>query len=755
MSSSSVIVPQPASLSPSSFDAVRDGAAPTGLAALVIVARQHGLHLTVSQLIHDNVLSGAEVTAAEIVKSANNSGMTAKLVHLDWDGLSHLKKALPAIVRLKDGSSMVLLRLEGDENNPRVVLRDPNVDDDTLLVIDRLRLEDVWTGDVVLVKRDYEISDETQPFSLGLITALIFRERRIVRDVAIAALILGMMGLAPIMFYRLLSEKVLYYKAFSTFSVLCVAMLVLIAFESAFAFLRQFLVHQLTARLDVKLSTYMFDKVLNLPIDFFERNQVGMVARDMREIFRIRTFLMGQLFGTILDSTTLIFFLPVMFFFSATMTFAVLAFVGLIAVWLVAMLPTYRKRSHAVLAAEGVLGAFMVQTLNGIRTVKSLALDARQKHMWDVYVARVAKARVAEGMAGTIIQAVVRPLERLAVTAPYALGVYLAITTDDPLFVGALFAFLLLAQRVAAPLMQMAQLINQYDEARSAVGIVGNLVNQPAEEGRTGHGVRAPLEGRVEFSGVTFKYKGAVSPALDNLSFEIPVGGTLGVMGKSGSGKTTITRLLQRLHSDYGGLIKIDGIDVREYDVDHLRRNVGVVLQENFLFSGTIRENISAAKPDATFDEIVRAARLAGAEEFIDKLPRGYETYIFEGSPNLSGGQRQRLAIARALLVNPPILILDEATSALDADSEAIVNANIARIGHGRTMIIISHRLSSLVDCDAILVLNRGVIDDIGRHDELLERNEIYSGLWHQQNAHAIAGPKRGRPGYGGPTLVS
>ncbi|CCD91731.1 putative Toxin secretion ABC transporter (ATP-binding and membrane protein); hlyB-like protein [Bradyrhizobium sp. ORS 375] len=748
------MVPQPAPLSPS-FDAAQDGAAPTGLAALVIVARQHGLHLTVSQLIHDNVLSGAEVSTAEIVKSANNSGMTAKVVKLDWDGLSHLKRALPAIVRLKDGSSMVLLRLEGDENNPRVVLRDPNVDDDTLLVIDRLRLEDVWTGDVVLVKRDYEISDETQPFSLGLITALIFRERRIVRDVAVAALVLGLMGLAPIMFYRLLSEKVLYYKAFSTFSVLCVAMLVLIAFESAFAFLRQFLVHQLTARLDVKLSTYMFEKVLNLPIDFFERNQVGMVARDMREIFRIRTFLMGQLFGTILDSTTLIFFLPVMFFFSPIMTFAVLAFVALIAVWLLAMLPVYRKRSNAVLSAEGVLGAFMVQTLNGIRTVKSLALDARQKHMWDVYVARVAKARVAEGMAGTIIQAVVRPLERLAVTAPYALGVYLAITTDDPLFVGALFAFLLLSQRVAAPLMQMAQLINQYDEARSAVGIVGQLVNQPAEEGRTGHGVRAPLKGHIEFSGVTFKYKGAVSPALNDLSFEIPVGGTLGVMGKSGSGKTTITRLLQRLHSDYGGLIKIDGVDVREYDVDHLRRNVGVVLQENFLFSGTIRENISAAKPDATFDEIVRAARLAGAEEFIDKLPRGYETYIYEGSPNLSGGQRQRLAIARALLVNPPILILDEATSALDADSEAIVNANIARIGHGRTMIIISHRLSSLVDCDAILVLNRGVIDDIGRHDELLDRNEIYSSLWHQQNSHAIAAPRRGRPGYGGPTLVS
>jgi len=216
-------------------------------------------------------------------------------------------------------------------------------------------------------------------------------------------------------------------------------------------------------------------------------------------------------------------------------------------------------------------------------------------------------------------------------------------------------------------------------------------------------------------------------------------GMTLGIMGRSGSGKTTVTRLLQRLHSNYEGLVKIDGIDVREYDVDHLRRSLGVVLQENFLFSGTIRENITAGKIDATFDEIVRAARMAGAEEFIERLPRGYETYIYEGSPNLSGGQRQRLAIARALIVDPRILILDEATSALDADSEAIVNANIARIAQGRTLIIISHRLSSLVSADAILVLERGGVQDIGRHEELLTRCDIYSNLWHQQTSHVTA----------------
>jgi ATP-binding cassette subfamily B protein len=280
-------------------------------------------------------------------------------------------------------------------------------------------------------------------------------------------------------------------------------------------------------------------------------------------------------------------------------------------------------------------------------------------------------------------------------------------------------------------------------------------MSQPQEEGRAGHGVRTPLQGNVEFARVKFKYQGTNSYALDGVNFEVTTGCTLGIVGRSGSGKTTVTRLLQRLHSDYEGLIKIDGVDVREYDVAHLRRNLGVVLQENFLFSGSIRDNITAAKTHATFDEMVRAARLAGAEEFIDRLPRGYETYIYEGSPNLSGGQRQRLAIARALILDPRILILDEATSALDPDSEAIVNDNIRRIAQGRTVIVISHRLSSLVKSDAILVLERGKFEDIGTHEELLERCEIYRGLWLQQNRHLSNVQTTARPITRGPTRVS
>jgi len=719
-----------------------------------MIGRRHGLNLTVNQLVQDNSLPNEIVSAKELARCAVKAGLKAKIVKLRWRDLAHMKKALPAIVMLKSGAAMVIVGFGGSAETPLVTLQDPNVEEGLHVNIDQVRFEEAWSGEVVMVRRNYDIVDDEKPFSLALIATLVLRERRLVRDVVISAMALSLFALAPIMFWRLLSDKVIYYSAMNTFTVLCLAMVVIVIFETIFSYLRQYLILIISTRVDTRMSEYMFDRVLHLPIDFFERTQVGIIGHDMNEIYKIRTFLTGQLFGTVLDCLTLFVFLPVMFVFSPLLTFLVLAFCALIVVWLLVMLPALRKATGAVIAAESQRGAFLYQTLAGMRTVKSLALETRQTVGWDVHVATIAKANLRLGFVSSAISAGVRPLERMAVSGSYAVGVYLAVTTKDPVYIGALFAFLMLSQRVAGPLMQMAQLVHQFDEARAAVGVVANLVNQPREEGASEHGVRTPLKGLVEFQNLRFKYQGSTNYALDGVSFDVPIGATLGIVGRSGSGKTTVTRLLQRLHAEYEGLIKIDGVDVREYDVAHLRRSLGVVLQENFLFSGTIRENITAAKPHATFDEMVRAARLAGAEEFIDRLPRGYETYIYEGSPNLSGGQRQRLAIARALIVDPRILILDEATSALDPDSEAIVNENIRRIAQGRTVIVISHRLSSLVNSDAILVLERGKVADMGKHYELLERCEIYHGLWSQQNRH-IAAASRPAVASRGPTRVS
>ena len=706
------------------------------LGALVIAARHRGIHLSQAQLRRDHRIGADGPAPEELLRLAQVSGLRALATRLDFDDLMRLGRALPAVLLLKNGNAMVVRRAEAKAQPPHVVLEDPAANEDALLTLDSQRLALAWSGETILIKRDYRLRDEDQPFGLRLIAAQLFRDRRVVRDIGVAAIMLSLLALGPIMFWRLLIDRVVYLHSLDTLAVLCVTMLVLIVFETAFGYMRRFLVLHITARVDAQLSTYMFNKVLNLPLDFFERSSTGMITRDMNEIFKIRGFLTGQVFGTVLDSFVLLVFLPIMFFFSAILTGVVLGFCGLICLWIVWMLPVLRRKGAAAFRAEGIKNAFLVENLQGIRTVKSLALDARQRHEWDIRVATLARLRLDEGRTANVIQTVVTPLERLMVNGSFALAVYLAITTNDQVYVGALVAFMMLTQRVAAPLVQLSQLLQQYDEAQLAVKAISNLVNQPAEEGRSKAGIRTPLKGRIEFDNVRFRYRGASIPALDDVSFVAPEGTILGIMGRSGSGKTTVTRLLQMLHSNYEGLIKIDGNDLREIDVDYLRSSLGVVLQDNFLFSGTIREAIAAAKPDASFEEIVYAARLAGAEEFIEHLPRGYETHVQEGSANLSGGQRQRLAIARALIGDPRILILDEATSALDAESEAIVNANLLRIAKGRTLVIISHRLSVLVQADTVLVLERGRLYDSGSHDELLERCDIYRGLWHQQNHH-------------------
>ncbi len=717
------------------------GTAASLLGALVIVARHRGIHLSQTQLRRDHRLATGEPSPEQLLDIARANGLRALATRLNSRDLMQMGPALPAILLLKNGIAMVLLRVERKAQPPHVVVQDPGAADDALLTLDEQRLDLGWDGDIVLLKRDYRLRDEDQPFGLRLIAAQIFRDRRIARDIAVAAIMLSLLALGPIMFWRLLIDKVLYYHSIDTLVVLCVAMLVLTIFETIFGYMRRFLVLHITARIDAQLSTYIFNKVLNLPLDFFERSSTGVITRDMNEIFKIRGFLTGQVFGTVLDAFVLLIFLPIMFFFSAILTAVVLGFCGLIFLWIIKMLPVLRRKGAAAFRADGVKNAFLVENLQGVRTVKSLALDARQRHEWDVRVATAARLRLEEGRTANVIQTVVTPLERLMVSGTFALAVYLAISSNDQFYIGALVAFMMLTQRVAAPLVQLSHLMQQYDEAQFAVKAISALVNQPAEEGRTRAGIRTPLKGRIVFEDVRFRYLGSTVPALDGVSFTAPEGTILGIMGRSGSGKTTVTRLLQMLHGNYEGLIKIDGNDLREIDVDHLRSSLGVVLQDSFLFSGTIREAIAAAKPDASFEEIVYAARLAGAEEFIEHLPRGYETYIQEGSTNLSGGQRQRLAIARALIGDPRILILDEATSALDAESEAIVNANLLRIAKGRTLVMISHRLSVLVPADAILVLERGRVYDTGRHDELLAHCDIYRGLWYQQNQHLQSRP--------------
>jgi ATP-binding cassette subfamily B protein len=471
--------------------------------------------------------------------------------------------------------------------------------------------------------------------------------------------------------------------------------------------------------------------MLGLPMGFFERMPAGVIFRHLQQTERIRNFLTGRLFQTALDTVSLPFLICLLVGYSWKLTAIVFVFSLLIAVVIGVMVPMFRSRLDELFSSDGARQAHSIETIHGIRTVKSLCLEAARMKVWDSRVVSTVRkaAEVAHfGMVGQIFTGILDKAMQLSVLCLGAVEVF-----NDRLSIGALVAFSMLSNRVSGPLLQIVGLINEYQETAMSVRMLGSVMNHPPEREATFRGSKPPIVGRLDFENLSFSYAGASQRALDGLNFTVMPGQVIGVVGRSGSGKTTVTRLMQGIHVPSEGIIKLDGVDLRQIDLQHLRRNVGVVLQESFLFRGTIRENIAASNPDATTSEVIEAARLAGAEEFIDQLPAGYDSVLEEGATNLSGGQRQRIAIARALLPQPKLLIFDEATSALDPESEAIIQGNLAQIAKGRSMIIVSHRLSSLVKSDLILVLNRGRVVDFAPHTTLLSRCEIYAHLWHQQ----------------------
>ena len=706
----------------------------TALRCFASIARQRGIDVSAERLQHDFVIGNEEIGQPMMERMAKQLGLKFSATRLDWEHLESLGDAFPVMIRLRNGNMLTAVGIGKQGETPVLVVQDPAADPDMLLPLDRHRLSAAWDGEAFFLKRQHALSDTNQAFGFRWFVGEIFRQKRIYRDIAIAAILLSMMGLAVPIFFQLIIDRVLVHQSLGTLYALLVGMFGVIAFETAFSYLRQYLVMYATRKIDTRMNVQVFNKIISLPMDFFERRPSGEIIKNMAQAERIRNFLTGSLFMSMLDMVSLVIFLPVMLAYSVPLAMLVLGFTLLMALNIAVIIPLLRHRLKDLYDAEISQQSFLIENIHGMRTVKSLALDARQKLEWDHRVARSAELRFDVGKVMMISQTISAPLEKLMMASLLGLGSYLALQGEMQM--GALIAFYMLAGRVVQPLLQIAQLVQQFQEVSLSVRMLASIMNHPSEQGRAGRGLREPLRGKVEFQDIRFRYSPTASPALDGVSFTIPEGAIFGIMGRSGSGKTTVTRLLQGLHFAEEGLIRIDGHDLREFDIDHLRASIGVVLQENFLFTGTIRENVAAAKPGATTEEVMRAIRLAGADEFVERLPKGLETKLEEGSANLSGGQRQRLAIARALLINPRVLILDEATSALDAESEAIVQANLMSIARGRTVIIISHRLSSLVACDAILVMDRGKAVDQGKHDQLLERCGIYQHLWHQQNRH-------------------
>jgi subfamily B ATP-binding cassette protein HlyB/CyaB len=714
----------------------------TAVRALVRVAAHYGLTLDPQQLVRMHPFATEEPSPTLLLKMAEGTGLRGKLMRIRRGELGRLARFVPAILLLPNGKAAVINRVQHGGGASCALIDELHSESGLSALYDEPRLFEFWVGDVILLKLRWRAPGAERPFGSRWLFDQLVMERRLFRDIGIAAVLMSMLALFTPITVMIMIDRVLYNHSMSTLNVLGAALLLMIGFETLFGYLRRCLIWITTTRIDARLNLYVFDKLLNLPLSFFERLPTGLISAKISQIWHIRQFISQELFGTVLDSVTLFVLLPVLFLLNWKLACVVLFLAFCILGIYIAFLPALRRATGRVINAEQRMWSHQVETIHGIRTVKSLSLDGLKRSQRDVHVAEVIEAHQELDRLANIPHTMVTPLERFIYAGSFFLGCYIILSQPMDsrmpagMTAGSIIAFALIASRAVAPIVAMAGMVNSFEEARGAMSEVASVMNVPPEEGRSGNGLKLPITGQVVFQDVKFRYSPGSAYALDGVSFEVPKNTIFGVMGRSGSGKTTVTRLLQGLNRDYEGLIKIDGMDLREIDLDHLRASIGVVPQENFLFSGTVRDNISAARPKASFDKIVLAAQLAGAEEFIERLPQGYETVVEEGAVNFSGGQRQRLAIARALLVDPPILVLDEATSALDAESEAIVNANLMRIAQNRTVIIISHRLSALSMADAILVLERGRFYAVGRHQKLVVSCDIYRSLWSQQNRH-------------------
>ncbi len=690
----------------------------------------HGCHLSPDQVaaaLTDDIVEG-------VLRVLRHAGFEARVVTgAAWQDVASLGSAFPVLAITRDDAWMIVAGVLGTGADAQLAVLDPAQEQLGITLMRRDAFVAQWSGTMLLCRRPPPAA-QAAPFGLMWFAAEIARQGGILRDVSIAAVASSLIGLATPLLYHVIIDRVIPYHAEQTLLTVLVVFGVVTAFDAVFTYARQRLMLFLTNKVDARLAARTFEILLSLPMPFFERQPAGVLVRHMQQTEKLRHFLTGRLFQCVLDCALMPVLLALMCVYSLKLTALVLVFAMCIAGIILLLIPRFRVRLNALYQAEGGRQAFLVETLHGIRTIKSLAMEPVRQGVWNNRVAAAITRQSEVGRIAAVANTATTMLDRVMQISVLGIGAHAVFAGS--MSIGALVAFTMLAARVSGPLLQVVGLINEYQETALSVQMLGSVMDQPPERAAAANATRPAMTGAVSFDQVSFRYPGAVTPALDRVSFSAAQGQVIGVVGRSGSGKTSLIRLIQGIETPQSGLIRFDGTDIRHIDLAHLRRNVGVVLQDSFLFRGTIHENIAAGRPNAPLGEIVQAAHLAGADEFIDRLPLGYETPVEEEAANFSGGQRQRISIARALLTKPRLLIFDEATSALDPESEAILQENLKSIAAGRTMIVVSHRLASLVQADAILVLDHGAAVDCAPHATLLQRCPLYRGLWQQQTRH-------------------
>ena len=683
-------------------------ASDSGLACLVMLARYHDVAVSSEQLSHEFATDGKPFSIAQILQAFQHAGLKAKHRHTDPKRLAHMP--LPAIAADRQGGYFIIARVEGEQ----VLVQDLRVCAPQTWTM--VELKQRWAGELILVRSDAPLPRGLERFDLTWFIPAVVKHRKLLGEVLLVSFIIQILALLTPLFFQVVMDKVLVHRGLTTLDVIALGLLTVLLFESVLSALRAYVSAHTASRIDVELGAKLFQHLIELPLAYFQARRVGDSVARVRELENIRSFLTSNSITLLLDVLFVAVFIVVMWLYSGWLTLLVIASLPLYLLVSLLITPLLRARIDQSFQRGAENQAFLVEAVNGIDTLKTMAVEPQVTRRWNQQLAAYVDASFKTQNLSNIAHESVALIGKLVTVGTLWLGARLVI--EGALTVGELIAFNMLAGRVAQPIMRLAQLWTSFQQTGISIQRLGDILNNRTE---VSHGAQLPvLEGRVELDQVCFRYRPGGNETLRDVSLKIAPGEVIGIVGRSGSGKSTLTRLIQRLYSPERGRVLLDGADLALADVSSLRRQIGVVLQENMLFRRTVRENIALANPAAPLEEVIAAATLAGAHEFILELPDGYETLVGEHGASLSGGQRQRIAIARALMGNPRILILDEATSALDYESERIIQQNMARICARRTVIIIAHRLSAVRHADRIVVMERGQIIEQGAHDELM-----------------------------------
>lgn len=699
--------------------------AETGLVSIEVISKIHSVNIDM-QAVKRRYFIEDELSREEVLRILKDHGIRSRLKKLkSIDEL--LKYPCPLMIISPDNEFHILI---GKKEN-KLFIFDCNEKKPREMTTDEFLK--FWGGEAIAV---YPRFTKTEFFlNMKWLFKEFYKHRPTFTAVITASFFIQLFGLVTPLFIQVIIDKVLAHHALTTLQVVSGAFLIVLIFDTIMNLMRNYLLYHTANKVDAGLGAKVYRHLLSLPFRYFETRKVGNIIARVRELENLRQFMTNISLTVLLDTVFSVVFIAIMWIYSGYLTLIVLAIVFLIALISFIATPMIKERLNDKFQKGAHNQSFLVESITGIQTVKSLAIEGKMIKDWEKSLGEYIMSAFRLSNLGNVAVTSSQTLQKGMSLAVIYFGVSLVF--DKSMSVGQLIAFNMFASQLSGPILRLVRMWQDFQQARLSLDRIGDIINTTPEV--VGGGVTVKqLKGDIVASDVKFRYAPDGPLVLDGVSFNIKAGMMVGIVGRSGSGKSTIAKLIQRLYLPVEGTVMVDGVDIRHMDPLFLRYRTGIVLQECFLFSGTIKENICMAAPNASMELIMQVARVAGAHDFISEMPMGYDTYVEERGSSLSGGQKQRIAIARALIMNPNILIFDEATSSLDYESEKVIHQNLNLIRKGRTVIFIAHRLSVMRDCDMVIVIDRGKIVETGNHESLMQKDGLYAYLYKQQEENRL-----------------